>query len=329
MVIALHCAVGCLTNVSLFAAKTWWLAAFINGVSRMGVPLFFMISGFLALSNEATLNIRAFYTKRFSRLVIPFFFWDIVYFVLNSAAAGTGLSVSLFFTELFGHGSKYHLWFVYQIAGIYLLTPFLKMIIDRCSKRALLLFLFVILLQPTFLGFINSVQPYFKITPFLALIEGYAGYFVYGYILASFDFSRRQRGIIYGLGVFGLLISFFGNYFLSSAESLNLTFNAGYGINHYLSAGALFLAARELFERRGRLSSGRFAAAAGKISRLSFGIYLSHVLMIGAAGYISALAGFELSPAVNMVLTFVFSSLAATALTWCFSKLPLLRRTVI
>lgn len=330
MVIALHCVRARLTDVSVFASRTWWLAAAVNGISRMGVPLFFMISGFLSLSGEGALDIKTFYKKRFLRLAVPFIFWDILYFIISSLVSGNGISLPLFFTELFHQGSKYHLWFVYQIAGLYLLAPFLKMIVDRCSKRGLLLFLGIVLLQPTFFGFINSMQSHIKITPFLALIEGYVGFFVYGYILATFKFSRRARILIYTAGLIGLFLNICGNYFLSSGEKISVIFNYGYSVTHYLAAGALFLAARSVFERRPALSSGHFASVISLVSKLSFGIYMSHALMIDLWRRLSAMPWLpSITPAANMVLAFLFASAAATVFAWIFSKLPFLRRIVM
>lgn len=56
-----------------------------------------------------------------------------------------------FVRDLAFRGSKYHLWFFYQIMAIYLLLPFLKRITDGLSPRQLLWLIFIIAL-PTTLG---------------------------------------------------------------------------------------------------------------------------------------------------------------------------------
>jgi len=319
MVIALHCATGYIGNNGIFATRTWWLCSAVNGIGRMGVPIFFMISGLLALSDSRTLEIKTFYKKRFVKVLIPFIFWDIIYFLLTCFAKGTAPSILTFFRELLRTGSKYHLWYVYQILALYLLAPFIKKIVDACTKGELLIFLVIVLLQPTIFRFINTVQTAVTISPFLALVEGYVGYFLAGYILGTWMFSRKQKGIIYALGALGLFLNIFGNYFISTPQHIMTNFTEGYSLSHYLCAGALFLLARELFENR---AAPKPLAALAKIS---YGVYLAHPLFIDIYFKLPVAA---LTPAVTVVTQFLFASAATTIFVWLLSKIPVLRRLI-
>ena len=319
MVIALHCVTGYIGNTGIFASRTWWLCSVINGIGRMGVPIFFMISGLLALSDSRSLDIKTFYKKRFSKILIPFIFWDIAYFLTACLANGTAPDIGLFFRELLRIGSKYHLWYVYQILALYLLAPFIKKIVDACSKGELLIFLFIVLLQPTIFRFINTVQSAVTVSPFLALVEGYVGYFLAGYILGTWTFSRRQKGVIYALGILGLAINIFGNYFISSPKQVMLTFTEGYSLSHYLSAGALFLLARELFENR---STPKHLAA---LAKMSYGVYLAHPMFIDIY-FMLPVAAFN--PTIIVITQFLFVSAATTIFVGLLSKIPVLRRLI-
>ena len=319
MVITLHCVTGYVGSESIFATRTWWLCSVINGIGRMGVPIFFMISGLLAISDSRTLDIKNFYKKRFLKILIPFIFWDVVYFLLTCLANDTAPTLIMFLRELLRQGSKYHLWYVYQILALYLLAPFIKKIVDACSKGELLIFLLVVLLQPTIFRFINTVQTAVTISPFLAIVEGYTGYFLVGYILGTWTFSRRQKNIIYALGVLGLAINIFGNYFISSPQQIRVMFTEGYSISHYLCAGALFLLARELFANR---SAVKLFAVPAKVS---YGVYLAHPLFIDVYFKLPVAA---LTPAATVVSQFLFASAATTIFVWLLSKLPVLRRLI-
>ena len=57
LVIALHCTAGQIVRPELFGTRTWLACDIVNGFARMGVPLFFMISGFLLLSCSGTSSI--------------------------------------------------------------------------------------------------------------------------------------------------------------------------------------------------------------------------------------------------------------------------------
>lgn len=319
MVIALHCVTGYIGNTGIFATRTWWLCSVINGIGRMGVPIFFMISGLLALSDSRTLDIKTFYKKRFSKILIPFIFWDVVYFLLTCLANNTVPDIVIFFRELLRTGSKYHLWYVYQILALYLLAPFIKKIVDACTKGELLVFLVIVLLQPTLFRFINTVQSAVTISPFLALVEGYVGYFLAGYILGTWTFSRGQKAVIYVLGALGLFLNIFGNYFISTPQHILTYFTEGYSLSHYLCAGALFLLARELFEK---CSASKPLAALAKIS---YGVYLAHPLFLDL--YFN-LPLASLTPALTIVAKFIFASAATTIFVWLLSKIPVLRRLI-
>jgi surface polysaccharide O-acyltransferase-like enzyme len=100
----------------------------------MGVPLFFAISGYLLLSDSRTLDIKSFYKGAYRGYLCPLFIWDILYFTAKCIITGQELRVGLFFTELLLQGSQYHLWFVYKLAGLYLLAPFLKRMLTTARQ---------------------------------------------------------------------------------------------------------------------------------------------------------------------------------------------------
>ena len=54
MVVMLHTITPALSSASLYGTTTFTCAVFLNSICRAGVPLFFMISGYLALTSPAT-----------------------------------------------------------------------------------------------------------------------------------------------------------------------------------------------------------------------------------------------------------------------------------
>ena len=323
LVIALHCVVGYINHTEIYGTRTWWLCSVINSFGRMGVPVFFMLSGFLLLSGSGALDVRSFYKKRFLKLAGPFLVWDAMYYLEGCVIKGSW-SVLPFFQQLVQQGSKYHLWFIYQIMGLYLLTPFLKKIVDHSSTKELLVFLAVVLLQPTVFRLINVVQPVFRIAPFLALVEGYVGFYLLGYLLGTRDIPPRLRRAIYLLGIVGMVGGTWGNYWYSSTEKISFYFSEGYSIMQYMTAGALFLF---LKEHGGRLPP-RAAGWARRLAGLTFGIYFIHVLVLD----ILVAAEGRLGGGLPLVWWVVFNIAAVCAVSTCaafsFSKLPVLRRLI-
>ena len=295
LVISLHCTSGFVSNAAFFGSKTWWACMITNSFSRMGVPLFFMISGYLLLSGEKTCDIRTFYQKRLARLAVPFLFWDVVYFLERCALEGVPPDGLLFFQELAAKGSRYHLWFVYQI-----------------------------LLQPTFFRFVNVMQSAIQIAPFRALVEGFAGYFLAGYLLGTYSIPPRGRRAVYLLGLAGLLGGILGNYRTSSPEGIFLYFSENYSITQYMTAGALFLLVKETAERFPRWA----VRGAEFFSGLTFGVYFIHVLVLDAYGAALSRLGWNPAPGLRIAAGFLVVSLASTCLAYLFSRIPLLRRLI-
>lgn len=323
LVIALHCVVGHINNTEIYGTRTWWLCSVINSFGRMGVPVFFMISGFLLLSGGGALDIKSFYKKRFLRLAVPFLVWDAVYYLECCIIQGSW-SLLPFFQQLVRQGSKYHLWFIYQIMGLYLLTPFLKKIVDHSSTEELLVFLAVVLLQPTVFRLVNVVQPVLRVAPFLALVEGYVGFYLLGYLLGTRDVPPRLRRAVYLLGIAGMIGGTWGNYLYSSTEKIAFYFSEGYSIMQYLTAGALFLFMKE---HGGRLFS-RAARWVHRLAGLTFGIYFIHVLVLDILGAVESHLGSSLPLAWWVVFNVVVVAVVSTCAAFLISRLPVLRRLI-
>lgn len=325
LVVGLHSIADPLTNKGLFATRTWWVLNVCSGLVRMGVPLFFMISGYLLLSDPRTLDIGEFYRRRLGKLLPPFLVWDVIYFLKRCAEEAVEPDILTFFKELASQGSKYHFWFVYQIIGLYLLMPFLKRIVDQCTTRELVIFLGVILLQPTLFRLLNVVQPVIWFNLFRALVEGYAGFLITGYLLGSRELSRTARWWIYGLGLVGLAGGALGNYLCSSPEKINLVFNEGYCITHYLTSGACFVLVKQ---HAGKLPRWLLRGTE-KVSQLTYGIYLSHLLVLDwifqNRWYIMP----SHTPAIFVIFAFVVTSLVSTVFIWLVSHIRGLRKLLM
>lgn len=324
LVILLHCMTPYLSDGQYYGTRSWPVLLVLNSFVRTGVPLFFMISGYLALSAPAPESMGAYYRKRFQRLLPPFLFWDVVYFLLACHDSGQAPALGQFLQELVHEGSKFHLWFVYYILALYLLTPFLQKITSQCSRGQLWGLLILTLLPTTLLPAVNILLSVY-IAPLPVLLNGYLGFYLLGYLLGTLTPSRRIL-LAGGLcGMAGLLIGVYGNHFFSSPELIELRFNAGLQLNHFLLAGCLFLSVRclppSLFQK------GLFALC-GTLSRISYGVYLVHALVLEQLVYGPGISALTMRPLIELLIHFCVVALVTTATCLLLSKIPLLRRLV-
>lgn len=108
------------------------LRSIFYSIDRLGVPIFFMISGGLVLPRAAKSSILSFYRKRMPQFIILIFLWSVVTNTVNIYASGSGFIDSLF-SAIVNHNGIYpgnfgaaaQLWFMYSITQLYLIAPFL------------------------------------------------------------------------------------------------------------------------------------------------------------------------------------------------------------
>ena len=132
-VIVLHAMSPILSNPVYYGISSWYLCLLQNPLNRTGVPLFFMISGYLILRSPDTLIPSTFYRRHLLRLALPLCAWNLIYLLADALRTGVPVSLDAFFSSLLNRGQSYHMWFVYTMMGIYLAAPFLKRITDACT----------------------------------------------------------------------------------------------------------------------------------------------------------------------------------------------------
>ncbi|MBQ6998363.1 MAG: acyltransferase family protein [Clostridia bacterium] len=301
MVILLHCICDYYADVANAGRNLWYVIGYANELARVAVPLFFMISGFLLLSKDIT-DIKAFYKKRILKIGIPFIAYDIFYYIYMTVQAGRDISVSGFFTELINCGSAYHLWFVYSILFIYLLMPFLQIIVKNCDAKKLIFLFLIAIFQTSIRPLINTFADG-RFYLFLADdgITGYIGYVLLGYILGKYDLKKNTKRIIYALSIATFIITplISMNRVLNTGDYL---FLSGYSSNHYIEAAGIFIWCRDHLHKESKIIT--------KLSHHSFSAYLIHVF------FLEILKPIPLNLAPSSVMLLWFASVSVLSFAW-------------
>lgn len=110
-------------NYAGINSDKWIYYEVLNALSRIGVCIFVMISGSLFLGNKRGSSIETMrkYILKILRLIGV---WSIAYFMLRLIIKDTTITnISDFFNQiLYGY---YHLWYLWMILGLYIITPIL------------------------------------------------------------------------------------------------------------------------------------------------------------------------------------------------------------
>ena len=270
MVIILHCISGYYNDASNYKSLLWKALGYVNELSRTGVPLFFMISGFLLLQGNMH-SLKSFYKRRFLKICIPFLGYDIFYYTVMHFPK---LSVCEFIKELFNSGSAYHLWFIYSILFLYLIMPFIKFIIDKCNINMLVLFFVIVIFQNAIRPFINTVMQG-KIYLYLSeeFMCGHLGYVILGYIIGKYNVSAKLRWTIYISGLIFFILTPMVSMYSASVGS-GFLFHGGYSLNHYAEAAAIFLFFKE------KLSGSSCCIPMQELSLATMDAYFIHVFIL-------------------------------------------------
>ncbi len=273
-VILLHSTGNVITTTSLYGTNTWNFVNFINATTRFAVPIFFMISGYLAFSSPKEIDLKKFLKQKAIRSLLPLFIYSFLYYIFNNTTES--ISILDFLSKFISMDVHYHLWFMYILIGLELLVPVLKKSIQNLDTKMLWYFLLISIFPTTIGPFINKIFDIwlFRFEP---LILGYFGYFLLGYILGKIEISKKKRILIYLNGVLWIFIGYFGNKILSSNEEIDLFFNGGYQLNSYFIATALFIFAKYNFKE---FKTKFMNSLILNISKLTFDIYLIHAYVL-------------------------------------------------
>jgi peptidoglycan/LPS O-acetylase OafA/YrhL len=183
-----------------------WLFS-VTQILNMGVPLFFVISGFILSLPFAEphrnltkpVSLKKYFLRRVTRLEPPYFLCLVLFFVLK-VAGGRGaaltllpnLVASLFYVHnpIFGRPSDINFvaWSLEIEIQFYILAPLLASVFAIRGAFARRFVLIALLALTTGASQLVSGDPRLELT-----LLGYAQYFLAGFLLAEFYLSRRPE----------------------------------------------------------------------------------------------------------------------------------------
>lgn len=262
-----------LAHVEYSGSGSSVVRTFYYALTRVAVPLFFMVSGFLLLSrNEPYLE---FFRKRFLKVFIPFIIWSIIYLIWKGELLDQPLITILksYFVKIIRGPRENHLWFFYQLFGLYLFTPILRVYVEKASIKDLLYFCGIWFVLTPLANLIQEFTP-IQIGFEYGFLNGYIGYFVFGYLTSRLNFSRSHKLIALAVFFTHLVLTTAAMYLSRYYEIRSQYFEDYLSFNVVLMSCSLFIALTGLDV------SDLIDRITVPLSRASFGIYLVHVIVM-------------------------------------------------
>ena len=320
-VVLLHVTSSALYKYNQVPNFHWWIGNVYDSFVRFSVPLFLMITGALLLGKQHDYPI--FLKKKVLRIFLPFVFWTTIYIGYNFLEPpqfnGKLASQSNFewILQQAKEGSSYHLWYMYMLLGIYVAMPLLAKIIAKVRKLYLELFLL------TWVLFISLSASYTSNSNFewnLWYYLGYLGYVVLGYYLSIINTkSKRVSTLAVITFTIGLFVTFYGTFYYTDKTGVFCKNYYSYLIpNVLLMATSVYV----LLKNADIKLNGVLKTARNIIDKHSYGIYLSHILVLN---YL-IMCGVDwnlIHPLIGIPLTTIITLIVSVAIVYLISKVPL------
>lgn len=293
-----------LVNTNLMAT----IPFLTHDIGVFGVPLFFMISGALLLGRNYP-TITDFLKKRFLRIVYPFIFWMIIFTVLYFAIMNNNIA---YLTDIL-FGQRFT-WFIYALIGIYLFIPIINAFINKYGIKGAEYFLILWAVTLVF-STINFSYDWIN----LQLFSRYVGYVILGYYLSNKDFRLKDRTVM----IIGLLMAvvFLGvNFYITIVQGKALFYLE---IPVVLESAGLYLAIRYSNFINNVSYSQKLGKITFSISKYSYGMYFSHVIIIGI---LFKLFNFTAYTPLLIPIILVIVVILSWGVNFILSKIPFLAK---
>ena len=330
-VVAIHTFGPIAANPDLHGSVSWLAALVLSNGFIWAVPVFVMLAGALSLhENSHAEGPTSFLLRRAKRIVPALVAWTFIYLVIVRAfILREGISPADALIEIFDARVYPHLYFLWLIAGLYLVAPVLAAFLHADGRRRAVVTgaialgtTLLVFMAPAVLALKDISRPIQlgALTIWLA----YVGYFVVGYALSLFRVVSRSWLLIAGAGilVFGAIT------LAETAWPERLAVLRAVALPEYLGiivaalSICVFVIGVTLLDRvRAGERLTRFVVS---ISEASFGVYLVH-LMLMLIPY-NVLAGYHARTSLpESIVAYVFVIVVSFAISVGARRVPGLR----
>ncbi len=311
LIVLLHLSVNYISKFDLNSVS-WWISDALSAASRIGVPIFVMITGAFLLDEKKEITVRIIVKKYIFKAALIFSVTSVFYaavYYLGVTGETVPFSKREFLKSIvIGH---YHLWYLYMIAGLYLLTPIFRSFVKNAEKGEVLFFIavsatfnFVFVLNRYVFHFIFFHEIGEKMA--ISTLIGYAGYYVAGWYLSHIDLKGKIVAGIYTAAVLSYVIAILGTGYISAKQNtLNIVLYTNYSLTIFCMSTAIFL----FFKRSDRINKSIFKIERLKLYKVMFIVYLIHPFFIERFRRV-----YDLNLFLASIVIFLVSTVAAIIL---------------
>lgn len=299
-----------------------------DGISRLGVPLFVMVSGVLMLDEKKQITTQNIMFKNTKNILILIIIWAVLYSfadkIISPLLKGGNIDFKEFLRAIIlGH---YHMWYLYMIVGLYLATPFIRGFVTVKNKNIILVFIGISLLiqyVPQALKMIPCMMNVSRLLIkfinkfYLNFFTGYITYYLTGWYIVHIGIKKKNtRSVMYIMGILCIVaiivnVAYTGNYDIAYSN---------YNLLVFIYSVSVFLFLYTVYSKRANLNQKAMVL----FSKLTFGVYIIHPAILAIA---KILINFD-NTLVCILSQYIVVVLISFSSTYIVSKLPFFKYLV-
>lgn len=319
-VVVLHCNQMVHTYIP---GKSWMLGLAIEVLFYWAVPIFFMLTGATLMRYRERYDTKTFLLKRFQRTVIPFLAWStILYFVVTICIQGGVFGPRRYINAVLNNEVEAVYWFFFPLFSVYLAMPALSLLANHkkvlwymAIGSFLLVSVFPFVFAPIGIRWPGSIS--------IPICGGMLMFVIIGFLLSETKIEKKQRYVLYALGIAAALFRFLYTY--TSSTDLGYVDRTYFNYQSWPSV-LLSVAVFVWFKQLDTELLQPHAHQLAKLSACSFGVYLIHKPILDHV--VIGLFGIPITSIALRTIGVVLLYIACVAIVILLKKIPGLRHIV-
>ena len=292
---------------------------FICIICYFAVPIFVMVSGGIFLNPNKKIEINNIIKKYCLRILLCLFIFGFVYSMLEIYFNTKTLNLEMILESIKNiiTGNLWaHMWYLYLIFGLYLLTPIFRIITKNVNEKEykyllILLFIFTILIND-----INSILN-LNIAFNILIYSPYVLLYFLGDYSNRYEIKENIKKVIYLSSFISIIIIFLNNFF-NLFSFYNFSYTCLLVFNIILS---IFI-----FIKDRKIKLNKFIIS---ISECSLGIYLIHQLIINIIFKLLKVDIILDYPYICLVIYVLITFIISYVITYLLRKINLINKYIL
>ncbi|MFK8259824.1 acyltransferase [Erwinia sp. AnSW2-5] len=306
--------------------SAWSVAVMYEALGRISFPLFLLIAGYISLNKKESLLSTL--KTRVLDLLLPLIAWTVIYFIYDRTINESNTAFSLL--DLLSTPAYGHLWFIYTLILLYLVTPLLNTFIQNGSQKRINYIIAVwFALASVYMLFDN-----FKVTVLenqvaptpsnIDMVVYLSGFYIIGGVVRRYKLSPKVTiaSIIFILSaVLTAVMGYSLSKSIGQPNDIFLFYSAPTIVTLALACFFMLLNAPLQFSRRVNL-------AIRNLAKLSVGVYFVHMLVLETLMRLYPISFDNYSAIVTIPAVALVSYLLSVLLISLINCVPGLKRLI-